>query len=130
MATRIVVPPVVPATCVPWPWQSSAAPPSIASNTARGSHRARAMVDRALAGGTDPVDLALEVLCPALRTIGEQWEHGDVSIAQEHYATGITEGVMAVLADRMRRPPRGGRGCRRTRRIPRPRASAEWLAPP
>ena len=32
LATPYVEPPIVPATCVPWPWQSSALPPSIASN--------------------------------------------------------------------------------------------------
>src|SRR5262245_3251304 len=31
LATPNALPPVVPATCVPWPWQSSAVPPSIAS---------------------------------------------------------------------------------------------------
>jgi methanogenic corrinoid protein MtbC1 len=76
---------------------------------ARDSHRARAIVDRALAAGADPADLALDVLVPALRAFGDRWEHGEVSVAQEHYATGVTEGVMAVLAARMRRPPRGGR---------------------
>src|SRR5262245_39345086 len=32
LATPYVEPPIVPATWVPWPWQSSAGPPSIASN--------------------------------------------------------------------------------------------------
>lgn len=76
---------------------------------ARDSHRARAIIDRGLAAGAAPADVALEVLVPTLRAFGDQWEHGDVTIAQEHYATGITEGVMAMLATRMRRPPRGGR---------------------
>src|SRR4051812_35955374 len=32
LATPQVLPPIVPATCVPWPLQSSALPPSTASN--------------------------------------------------------------------------------------------------
>ncbi len=32
LATPNEEPPTVPATCVPWPWQSSAEPPSMASN--------------------------------------------------------------------------------------------------
>jgi methanogenic corrinoid protein MtbC1 len=76
---------------------------------ARDSHHARAVVQRALEQGADPADLALDVLSPTLHEFGARWEHGDVSIAQEHYATGVTEGVMALLAARMRRPPLGGR---------------------
>ena len=76
---------------------------------ARDSQRARAVVERALAAGADPGDLALDVLTPALHEFGRRWEHGDVSVAQEHYATGVTEGLLAIIAARMRRPPHGGR---------------------
>src|SRR4051812_8636199 len=76
---------------------------------ARDSHRARAVVEGALAAGADPRDVALNVLSPTLHEVGRRWEQGDVSIAHEHYATGITEGILAVVAARMRQPPAGGR---------------------
>jgi methanogenic corrinoid protein MtbC1 len=76
---------------------------------ARDSHHARAVVERALDQGADPGDLALDVLTPALHEFGRRWEHGDISVAHEHYATGITEGVLTAVAMRMRRPPVGGR---------------------
>jgi methanogenic corrinoid protein MtbC1 len=76
---------------------------------ARDSHRARAVIDRALDAGADPTEVALQVLTPALHELGRRWEAGELSVAHEHYATGITEGVLAAVAARMRRPPAGGR---------------------
>ena len=76
---------------------------------ARDSHRARAVIDRALQAGADPGDLDLEVLRAALNAFGELWAEGEVSVAHEHFVTGITEGVMALLASRMRQAPVGGR---------------------
>jgi methanogenic corrinoid protein MtbC1 len=76
---------------------------------ARDSHRARAVVDRALEAGADPRDLDLEVLRAALNAFGQLWADGEVSVAHEHFVTGITEGVMALLASRMRQAPIGGR---------------------
>jgi methanogenic corrinoid protein MtbC1 len=81
----------------------------LAALLARDSQRARAVVARALEDGAEPGDVALNVLCPTLREIGRRWEEGELSVAHEHYATGITEGVMAVVAARMRQPPVGGR---------------------
>jgi methanogenic corrinoid protein MtbC1 len=76
---------------------------------ARDSHRARAVIDRALEAGMDPRELDLEVLRAALNEFGELWVEGEVSVAHEHFVTGISEGVMALLAARMRRAPVGGR---------------------
>jgi methanogenic corrinoid protein MtbC1 len=76
---------------------------------ARDSHRARAVIDRALSDGADPASLDLEVLSAAINAFGELWADGEVSVAHEHFVTGITEGVMALLASRMRTAPVGGR---------------------
>src|SRR3954447_5522381 len=76
---------------------------------ARDSHRARAVVERAVEAGALPEAALLDVVAPALREFGELWAHGDVSVAHEHYATGVSEGVIALLAARMRRAPAGGR---------------------
>ena len=81
----------------------------MAALTARDSHHARAVVEQALEAGADPRAVVLEVLSPALHALGELWDHGQLSVADEHYATGVTEGVLALTAARMRRPPAGGR---------------------
>ena len=42
--------------------------------------------------------MADKVVLPAMRGIGERWERGEISIAQEHFATGILRGRMLALA--------------------------------
>jgi DNA-binding transcriptional MerR regulator len=57
---------------------------------------ANAVLDDALALLT--VDaVADRVVLPAMREIGERWESGEISIAQEHFATGILRGRMLAL---------------------------------
>jgi methanogenic corrinoid protein MtbC1 len=76
---------------------------------ARDSARARAAVEAAVAAGTPPEAIDLEVIGPALRAVGDLWERGEATVADEHYASGISEGLMARLATAMREPPAGGR---------------------
>ncbi|MDQ2960884.1 MAG: B12-binding domain-containing protein, partial [Candidatus Dormibacteraeota bacterium] len=47
------------------------------------------LVQSILAGGTSPADLYMGVFVPALRLIGERWERGDISVADEHCATAV-----------------------------------------
>ena len=57
---------------------------------------ANAILDDAIARFT--VDaLASRVLLPVLREIGERWESGDVSVAEEHFATALLRGRMLAL---------------------------------
>ena len=59
--------------------------------------RAQAILDRLLAVAT--VDTLLsEVVLPYLRTLGERWERGDASIAQEHFASSVLRGRLLGLA--------------------------------
>ena len=39
-----------------------------------------------------------EVLLPYLHEIGERWKHGQLSIAQEHFATGFIHSRLLALA--------------------------------
>ena len=39
-----------------------------------------------------------DVLLPYLRELGERWERGEVSVAQEHYASGLLRGRLLGLA--------------------------------
>jgi methanogenic corrinoid protein MtbC1 len=46
----------------------------------------------------------LEVLIPALREVGRLWHAGELSIAEEHAVTAITQRTMALLCERARSP--------------------------
>jgi methanogenic corrinoid protein MtbC1 len=75
----------------------------------RDSGRARRAVDAALAAGTAIMDVYLDVLQPALYAIGHDWAMGDLNVAEEHYATAVTQRLLDELSARMRVPPRDGR---------------------
>jgi methanogenic corrinoid protein MtbC1 len=81
----------------------------VAALLAGDATRARHMVDEALAAGTGPAEIYLELLQPALYEVGRQWEHGEAGIAHEHIATAIAQGLLGALGAGMRVPPRGGR---------------------
>jgi DNA-binding transcriptional MerR regulator len=59
--------------------------------------RAQAILDRLLAAAT--VDTLLsDVVLPYLRELGERWERGEASIAQEHFASAVLRGRLLGLA--------------------------------
>lgn len=57
------------------------------------------VVDRARAAGLGLAAIYLEVLQPALREIGRLWQENEISVADEHLATAISQSVMARLYD-------------------------------
>jgi MerR family transcriptional regulator, light-induced transcriptional regulator len=59
--------------------------------------RAQVILDRLLAVAT--VDALLrEVVLPFLKELGERWERGEASVAQEHFASGVLRGRLLGLA--------------------------------
>lgn len=60
-----------------------------------------AVVEAALAGGIELADLYDRAITPALRSIGEKWQRGEVSIADEHRASAIAQRVLGRLSHRM-----------------------------
>src|SRR5690349_2832291 len=58
---------------------------------------AQAVIDRLLATTTLDAFLA-EVVLPYLRELGERWERGKASVAQEHFASSILRGRLLGLA--------------------------------
>ena len=59
--------------------------------------RAQAVVDRLLAAAT--VDTFLrEIVLPYLGELGTRWERGEISVAQEHFASGVLRGRLLGLA--------------------------------
>jgi MerR family transcriptional regulator, light-induced transcriptional regulator len=59
--------------------------------------RAQAVLDRLLAVTTVETLLS-EVLVPYLQELGERWERGEASVAQEHFASGVLRGRLLALA--------------------------------
>lgn len=59
--------------------------------------RANGALDRLLASFTVETVLR-DVLLPYLRELGERWERGEVSVAQEHFASNVLRGRLLGLA--------------------------------
>jgi MerR family transcriptional regulator, light-induced transcriptional regulator len=57
-----------------------------------------AAIEDGRAAGLDLRTIYLSVLQPALREVGRLWECGEMTVAQEHLATAITQTVMSRLA--------------------------------
>jgi MerR family transcriptional regulator, light-induced transcriptional regulator len=58
---------------------------------------AQAVIDRALADYS--VEAVLDgLLLPCLREVGERWEAGTATVAQEHFASGVVRGRLLGLA--------------------------------
>ncbi len=58
---------------------------------------AQAVIDRLLATATVDALLA-EVVLPYLRELGERWQRGEASVAQEHFASTVLRGRLLGLA--------------------------------
>lgn len=69
--------------------------------------RALRAVVAALDSGLPPSEL-LEAVCRAQHRVGQLWERGDWTIAQEHAATAISEDVVAVVGARTEEPAHRG----------------------
>lgn len=54
-------------------------------------------VDQAVAAGFDLRTIYLDVLQPTLREVGRLWQLNEITVADEHLATAITQMVMARL---------------------------------
>jgi len=64
------------------------------------------VIEAAMAAGIEPADLYVRVLAPALHAIGAGWESGDVSIDQEHLASGVAANLIGRLGARFSHPGR------------------------
>ncbi len=59
-----------------------------------------AVVEGALVSGASPRDIHLELLSPALRSIGSRWARGELSIAEEHRASVTAQRLVGQLGPR------------------------------
>jgi methanogenic corrinoid protein MtbC1 len=81
----------------------------VAALLERRTAEARGVIEAALAAGMAVADIYLDVFAPALHHIGHRWAVGELNVAEEHYATAVTQELLDQLAPRMRVPPSGGR---------------------
>ncbi len=59
----------------------------------------------AVAGGNRARDVYLDMLAPALAEIGDRWQRGAATVAQEHLATAVVASIMATLAPTLEEGP-------------------------
>jgi methanogenic corrinoid protein MtbC1 len=59
--------------------------------------RADALVDSIVDQGVPLVTVISDLLGPALATVGLQWQYGSITVAVEHRATSICDGILARL---------------------------------
>ncbi len=62
---------------------------------------ARDLAQRALDSGVSAATLYLQVVTPAMHEIGRLWESAQITVAQEHLSTQISQMVIAALGGRM-----------------------------
>ncbi len=61
------------------------------------------VIEAALASGGDPRSIYLDVITPAMVSIGERWERGELDIAMEHRASGVASRIVGRLGPRFTR---------------------------
>ena len=60
-------------------------------------------MEAALASGTDPAEVYVELFVPALRGIGDAWASGDIDVGVEHRASVIVMRMIGRLGPRFSR---------------------------
>lgn len=61
------------------------------------------VLEAALAAGTTPEGALLDVLAPAMRTIGDEWAAGRVDVAHEHRASVLANRLLGRMGSRFTR---------------------------
>ena len=56
-----------------------------------------ALVEAALASGAEPAGIHVDLLAPALRSIGVRWASGELSVADEHRASVVAQRIVSRL---------------------------------
>jgi len=55
------------------------------------------VVDRALGTGYSPTEIYLQLLAPVLRTVGDRWQRGSLSVGEEHRASAVAVRLVGRL---------------------------------
>jgi methanogenic corrinoid protein MtbC1 len=59
--------------------------------------RAQRVIESALERELTPLDVYAGVIAPAMHQIGDLWERGEITVADEHLASAIVERILAIL---------------------------------
>jgi methanogenic corrinoid protein MtbC1 len=62
---------------------------------------ANAIIDRVIDRGEALQDIYLEIVQPAMREVGRLWQLNEMSVAEEHLATAITQAAMGRAFERV-----------------------------
>jgi len=62
-----------------------------------------AVVSQALTSGAEPSEIHLRMLIPAMKSIGAQWQRGEIEVFDEHQATVVASRITARLGPRFHR---------------------------
>jgi len=68
--------------------------------------RAQEIIEEALANGVSLEDIYMEIFQKVLVRVGELWHRDQMTVAQEHYATALTQNIMGQLYPRIFARPR------------------------
>lgn len=55
------------------------------------------VVEAALTAGTGPAEVYTDVIAPALRSIGDRWERGELGVGEEHQASALVVRLLGRL---------------------------------
>ena len=83
--------------------------PFVAALLSGARDQCAAIVEQKRARGHGLVEVEHELIRPALYCIGEKWRNRQISIAQEHLATALSQSVMAEALLRSPAPERNGK---------------------
>jgi excisionase family DNA binding protein len=61
------------------------------------------VLEAAMTGGMSPETIYVSVLAPALRAIGDRWEAGEITVADEHQASAVALRLIGRLGPRFAR---------------------------
>lgn len=61
------------------------------------------VIEAAFTGGMSVPEAYPKIIIPALQRVGELWQEGEISVAQEHAATAVTAGLLGRLGARLGR---------------------------
>jgi excisionase family DNA binding protein len=64
------------------------------------------VVEAARASGVEPVALHLDLLAPVLRSVGDRWAIGELTVGDEHKASAVATRLVGRLGPLMARPGR------------------------
>lgn len=64
------------------------------------------VIEAAMVSGIEPGEIYVRVLAPSLHAIGTSWRSGDISIDQEHLASGVAATLIGRLGPRFMHPGR------------------------